>query len=95
MSEDNLIQFGILIVGLIGIYLTMIAAVKKGNKDAIKETVDKIKDYDALEKRVSLVEQKVNLCDDDTRRELIEIKKLLTGLNLRMNEHIEKLHTGK
>ncbi len=93
MSQENIIQLGILIVGMIGIFLTVMAAVKKGNKDVLKDALANAQNYDALEKRVALIEQKVKLGDTETRRELMEIKQILSQLSNQMHEHIIKLHT--
>lgn len=76
----------------IGLFITVIALKRdnrKSNEEVFKEKLDtKLKELDSiakLDKRLSLVEQKVELFDAETKSDINEIKQMIGELFNRVN----------
>jgi len=103
MNIDQWIQFGILLSGFLVLYFMLRKDNRKSNEESfekiLENTITDLKEKADIERRVSLLEQRVNtidstidktLCDmkSDLQRELDEIKKDLNKLFDRINNHI-------
>lgn len=84
MDISNWINIGILVLTLIGLYIA-VATLKRDNRISNEETIDRtlksaLSDqatFFNLERRVSLLEQKVDLTDQQTIKEIQELKKII------------------
>lgn len=89
---NNAIHFGLLIVGLITFYFMLKRDNRKANEEIFSNKLAEIEKFNNIEKRVKLLEQKVDLYDAGVRKELEDIKKLLNDLNKQFHNHLTSNH---
>lgn len=89
---DDIIQFGLLIVGLITFYIMLKRDNRKANEEVFSKKLADIEKFNDLEKRVKLLEQRVDIYDDLIRKELEDIKKLLNDLHEKFHNHLTNNH---
>jgi hypothetical protein len=89
---DDIIQFGLLIVGLITFYIMLKRDNRKANEEVFSKKLADIEKFNDLEKRVKLLEQRVDIYDDLIRKELEDIKKLLNDLHEKFHNHLTTNH---
>ena len=89
---DNLFQFGLLVLGLITFYLMLKRDNRKANEEIFSRKLADVEKFNDLEKRVKLLEQRVDLYDDAIRKELEEIKKILNDLYEKFHSHLTANH---
>ena len=65
---DDIIQFGLLIVGLITFYIMLKRDNRKANEEVFSKKLADIEKFNDLEKRVKLLEQRVDIYDDLIRK---------------------------
>ena len=65
---DDIIQFGLLVVGLITFYIMLKRDNRKANKEVFSKKLADIEKFNDLEKRVKLLEQRVDIYDDLIRK---------------------------
>lgn len=96
MQVGDYIQFGMLILTILGFVVTIVS-LKKDNRKSNQETIEKtisqaiseVSKRAQLEMRVSLLEQKVHMNDSATQRQLDEIKQMLAE-HIRKSEYIRE-----
>jgi len=81
MNIGDWIQFGMFIVGFIGMYL------------AFNKQFNRVELYVQLDKRVALLEQSERMCGDSVTKELDEIKSMIGRLFDKVDKHIDKART--
>lgn len=94
MNNGDLIQIGIMVLTFGGFVVTIIS-LKKDNRKSNEETIEKtikaaiseVTERAKIEKRISLLEQKVNMTDDATKKELDEIKNMLKDIIMKFEKH--------
>ncbi len=84
----NIIQFGILIIGLLTFYFMLKRDNRKANEEIFSKKLADVEKFNDLERRVKLLEQRVDIYDDQVKKELEAIKLILTELQKRFNEHL-------
>ncbi len=89
---NNAVQFGLLIVGLVTFYFMLKRDNRKANEEVISRKLADIEKFNDLEKRVKLLEQRVDLYDDSIRKELEEIKRILSDLHEKFHNHLTANH---
>lgn len=89
---NNAIQFGLLIVGLITFYFMLKRDNRKANEEVFSKRLTEIEKFNNLEKRVKLLEQRVDIYDNSIRKELDDIKKLLNDLREKFHNHLTNNH---
>ena len=87
---NNAIQFGLLIIGLITFYFMLKRDNRKANEEVFSKKLAEIEKFNNLEKRVKLLEQRVDIYDNSIRKELDDIKKLLNDLREKFHNHLTK-----
>ncbi len=88
----NIIQFGILIIGLLTFYFMLKRDNRKANEEIFSKKLADVEKFNDLERRVKLLEQRVDLYDDQVKKELEAIKDILTQLQDRFNKHLVSTH---
>ncbi len=88
----NIIQFGILIIGLLTFYFMLKRDNRKANEEIFSKKLADVEKFNDLERRVKLLEQRVDLYDDQVKKELEAIKDILTELQNRFNKHLVSTH---
>lgn len=88
----NIIQFGILIIGLLTFYFMLKKDNRKANEEIFSKKLADVEKFNDLERRVKLLEQRVDLYDDQVKKELEAIKHILTELQNRFNKHLVSTH---
>ena len=89
---NNAIQFGLLIIGLITFYFMLKRDNRKANEEVFSKKLAEIEKFNNLEKRVKLLEQRVDIYDNSIRKELDDIKKLLNDLREKFHNHLTNNH---
>lgn len=96
MQVGDYIQFGMLVVTMLGFVITIVSLKKdnrKSNQETIEKTISKaiseVSERAKLETKVSLLEQKVHMNDSATQRQLDEIKQMLAE-HIRKSEYIKE-----
>ena len=93
------IQLGILVVAIVAFYFTNKWSSKKAMSDMVLNAVAKatqdVKQKALLEERIALLEQKQDINDEVTAKELKAIKEMLNKIFNKLDEHIEKYHSRK
>lgn len=85
---NNVIQFGLLLIGLITFYFMLKRDNRKANEEIFSKKLAEVEKFNDLEKRVKLLEQRVDLYDDSIRKELEDIKKSLNDLNKQFHDYL-------
>lgn len=85
---SNIIQFGLLIISLLTFYFMLKRDNRRANREIFEEKLAAIEKINDLDKRVRLLEQKVDLYDGSIRKELEDIKKILNELIKQFNNHL-------
>ncbi len=89
---NNAVQFGLLIVGLVTFYFMLKRDNRKANEEVFSKKLADVEKFNDLEKRVKLLEQRVDLYDDSIRKELEEIKRILNDLHEKFHNHLTTNH---
>lgn len=89
---NDLIQFGLLLIGLVTFYFMLKRDNRKANEEIFSKKLADVEKFNDLEKRVKLLEQRVDLYDDSIRKELEDIKKILNDLNEKFHNHLINNH---
>ncbi len=89
MSESNWIQMGLLLATVIGLYFMLRRDNRRSNQEIVIAALQDFKEKSAMEKRLSLLEQKVDLNDSAINCEIKELKVMITELFNRINKHLE------
>ena len=87
-----MIQFGLLLVGLITFYFMLKRDNRKANEEVFSKKLADVEKFNDLEKRVKLLEQRVDIYDDVIRKELEDIKKILNDLHEKFHNHLTNNH---
>lgn len=93
---DTIANVVMVIITLGGFIITIIA-LRKDNRKSNAETIEKIiektisdvEERKDFERRLALLEQKVQFQDDGTRKELKELKDIITKWASKFDKHIE------
>lgn len=101
MTASDWIQVGLGILTFLAVIISILAFRRDNKNDleenitnAIQSKVEDVKKVMELETRVKLLEQRVDLSNGETKRDLLEIKNLINQLFKRFNDHLE-LHNKK
>ena len=89
---NNAVQFGLLIVGLVTFYFMLKRDNRKANEEVFSKKLADVEKFNDLEKRVKLLEQRVDIYDDVIRKELEDIKKILNDLHEKFHNHLTNNH---
>jgi hypothetical protein len=89
---NDIIQFGLLVVGLITFYFMLKRDNRKANEEVFSKKLADVEKFNDLEKRVKLLEQRVDIYDDVIRKELEDIKKILNDLHEKFHNHLTNNH---
>jgi len=89
---NNVVQFGLLIVGLVTFYFMLKRDNRKANEEVFSKKLADVEKFNDLEKRVKLLEQRVDIYDDVIRKELEDIKKILNDLHEKFHNHLTSNH---
>lgn len=89
---NNFIQFGLLLVGLITFYFMLKRDNRRANEEVFSNKLAEINKFNELEKRVKLLEQRVDIYDTVIKKELEDIKKILNELNKQFHNHLTSNH---
>ena len=89
---NDMIQFGLLLVGLITFYFMLKRDNRKANEEVFSKKLADVEKFNDLEKRVKLLEQRVDIYDDVIRKELEDIKKILNDLHEKFHNHLTNNH---
>jgi hypothetical protein len=89
---NDIIQFGLLLVGLISFYFMLKRDNRKANEEVFSKKLAEVEKFNDLEKRVKLLEQRVDIYDDVIRKELEDIKKILNDLHEKFHNHLTNNH---
>jgi hypothetical protein len=89
---NNAVQFGLLIIGLVTFYFMLKRDNRKANEEVFSKKLADIEKFNDLEKRVKLLEQRVDIYDDVIRKELEDIKKILNDLHEKFHNHLTTNH---
>lgn len=89
---NNVVQFGLLIVGLVTFYFMLKRDNRKANEEVFSKKLADVEKFNDLEKRVKLLEQRVDIYDDVIRKELEDIKKILNDLHEKFHNHLTTNH---
>ena len=89
---NNAVQFGLLIVGLVTFYFMLKRDNRKANEEVFSKKLADVEKFNDLEKRVKLLEQRVDIYDDVIRKELEDIKKILNDLHEKFHNHLTSNH---
>jgi hypothetical protein len=89
---NDMVQFGLLLVGLITFYFMLKRDNRKANEEVFSKKLADVEKYNDLEKRVKLLEQRVDIYDDVIRKELEDIKKILNDLHEKFHNHLTTNH---
>jgi len=89
---NNMVQFGGLLIGLITFYFMLKRDNRKANDEVFSKKLADVEKFNDLEKRVKLLEQRVDLYDDAIRKELEDIKKILSDLLEKFHNHLTNNH---
>lgn len=95
MEEANY-NLAMLILTIIGFIVTILA-LRRDNRKSNQETIEKIiektisdvKERKDIEKRVALLEQKIQLQDEGLKNELQELKEMISRWETKFYTHIQ------
>lgn len=93
---DTMINLALLIIAILGFIVTIIV-LKKDNRKSNEETIENIinktitdvKERMIIEKRVELLEQKVQFLDGETKKELGELKEMIRSWDKKLDKHLD------
>jgi len=89
---NNAMQFVLMIVGLLTFYFMLKRDNRKMNEGILSNKLSEIEKFNNLEKKVKLLEQRVDLYDDANRKELEDIRRILNELNKELHNHLTSSH---